>query len=99
MSNNFEATRIDLGLIKGKSKQEIIFKAKRSLDIAGLKPSCGCSSAVYKKFKRQLVINYKPGTVPSQVKAQFMTVYKTIDVLYKDGSVEVLTFSAQIEKD
>lgn len=95
MSENFEEKNINLGQVSP-GKHKIVFKAKKSLKIKNIQTSCSCSVAKYKKFSKRLIVIYKADKVPPQIKEKLMYVRKSIVITYEDGTMERLTFSAQV---
>lgn len=96
----WELKTIDLGTIKQKVKQEVIFKVKEGealKKISSLNSSCGCSKPKWNKDKRQIEVAYTPGSVPKHLLNQGNESYKSskvIYVMYEDKTNDVLNFTA-----
>lgn len=99
---SWETNRIDLGIIKQNSTIRFDFHSLYPLDIETIKPGCGGCTVVGKYRNRILPVTYKPGAIPKHIirkpQFKFQVVTKTIKIIYKDGNVETLYFTAQIIK-
>ena len=95
---NFKQNNINLGELKVGVTKDIIFYPKEKLkDIDNMTSSCGCS--IPKIKNGNIVVSFTPGSIP--IHLQFSGQYKTnksITLNYKDGSSEMLGFSATIKK-
>ncbi len=90
----------NLGNLTVGRKQIIKFYAEEELqEIISLSSSCGCSKPNYDKKTRILNVAYKPKSIPQQRKhLGFYKTTKSITIKYKDGSTDILSFSAIINK-
>jgi hypothetical protein len=95
---NFKKNDIVLNDLKVGVTKDIIFYPKEKLkDIDNMTSSCGCSVPRIKNGK--IVVTYTPGSIP--IHLQYLGQYKTnktITINYKDGSSEMLSFTATIKK-
>ena len=95
---NFKQNYIDLGELKVGVTKDVIFYPKEELkEISAITSSCGCS--VPKIEDGNIKVSFTPGSIP--IHLQFLGQYKTsktITLAYKDGSSEILSFSAIIKK-
>ena len=95
---NFKQNNINLGELKVGVTKSITFNPKEELkDIDNMTSSCGCSIPRIENGK--IVVTYTPGSIP--IHLQYLGQYKTnktITINYKDGSSEMLGFSATIKK-
>ena len=95
---NFKKNDIILNDLKVGVTKDIIFYPKEKLkDIDNMTSSCGCSVPRIKNGK--IVVTYTPGSIP--IHLQYLGQYKTnktITINYKDGSSEMLSFTATIKK-
>lgn len=95
---NFKQNNINLGELKVGVTKSITFHPKEELkDIDNMTSSCGCS--IPKIKNGNIVVSFTPGSIP--IHLQFSGQYKTnksITLNYKDGSSEMLGFSATIKK-
>lgn len=100
----WEIKNIDLGTIKQKAGQEIIFKVKEGEEIkriSNLDSSCGCSTPRWDEKNKQLKVSYIPGAVPIHLIKEGKKSYKSskmIYVKYEDGTSDVLNFTAKVIK-
>lgn len=95
---NFQQNYLDLGELRVGVTKDIIFYPKEELkDIDTMSSSCGCS--IPRIENGNIVVSFTPGSIP--IHLQFSGQYKTnksITLNYKDGSSEMLGFSAIIKK-
>jgi hypothetical protein len=95
---NFKKNDIVLNDLKVGVTKDIIFYPKEELkDIDNMTSSCGCSIPRIENGK--IVVTYTPGSIP--IHLQYLGQYKTnktITINYKDGSSEMLSFTATIKK-
>lgn len=94
---NWKTKHINLGVIKAHLKKEIIFVPEGNInDIVSMTSSCGCS--VPKKIDGKVVVVYTPTSVPFhlQSKGEYKTT-KNITVNYKDGTKDILSFTAIVK--
>lgn len=95
---NFKQNYLDLGELRAGVIKTITFYPKEELkDIDNMTSSCGCSIPRIENGK--IVVSFTPGSIP--IHLQFSGQYKTnksITLNYKDGSSEMLGFSAIIKK-
>jgi hypothetical protein len=95
---NFKKNDIILNDLKVGVTKDIIFYPKEELkDIDNMTLSCGCSIPRIENGK--IVVTYTPGSIP--IHLQYLGQYKTnktITINYKDGSSEMLSFTATIKK-
>ena len=97
----WEETEISLGKVSLRSKRRIIFqrKAEDKREIVRLLASCGCSVPRYDKAKRQVVVTFKPNPFPVHLKGHSSYgTFKTITVVFKDGTKDILKFTATVTK-
>lgn len=95
---NWSRKEIDLGVVKPKQKQRVIFKAVVPLNVKTITSSCGCTSPKYNEEKNTIEVIYTPGNIPYHLKSKGeQLVRKTITVYYEDGSREVLAIKAIIK--
>jgi len=94
---NWDKTKVDLGEVKQGKRSVIEFRAIRELDIEQLSSSCGCSKPDYDKKNRVLRVYYNAGEVPyHRRKDGFYITEKSIDVRYRDGGMDKLSFSVKV---
>lgn len=95
---NWKVEQINIGNLKVGRKQIIRFEATEELkEISRLHSSCGCSKPNYDKKTRTLNVSYTPDKVPHQLKNQgWYKSSKFITVSYKDGTKDVLRFTAKV---
>ena len=95
---NFKQNHITLNDLKVGVTKNITFHPKEKLkDIDNMTSSCGCS--IPKIENGKIVVTYTPGSIP--IHLQYLGQYKTnktITINYKDGSSEMLSFTATIKK-
>ena len=95
---NFKQSNINLGDLRVGITKSITFHPKEELkDIDNMTSSCGCS--IPKIENGKIVVTYTPGSIP--IHLQYLGQYKTnktITINYKDGSSEMLSFTATIKK-
>lgn len=60
--------------------------------IAKIKGDCGCTKGTFDTTTKQLTVLYNAGEIPKQVLGN-QSIWKTIRVIYQDGSEDVLTIT------
>lgn len=98
---NWVQNIINLGQVKESSKNNLTFVATKKLDILKATPSCGTCTFVRKFNEKTLKLEvvYVPGKIPPQLrKSESIPIRKTITITYKDGTEEVLSFTAMLVK-
>lgn len=100
---NWERKKIDLGIIKERTKVQFVYKANKSLDIVKIK--AGCSGCVkvgnFDKDKLELPVTYTANSIPAHFLQQGKVeqdITKSVLVKYKDNTEEVLLFTAKIKR-
>ena len=89
----------NIGNIKVGAKVTIKFKAVDIPKIKLLQSSCGCSTPHYNENTKELIVGFNPNPVPKHLKAQgHYKTTKTITVTYVDGTKDVLSFTATVNK-
>ena len=93
--------KIELGLVRLNAKVQIVFQRldEDTRQIEDLVPSCGCITPEYNTEKKQLLVMFRPNPFPKQFRKQrTYETFKKVDVVYEDGSLETLSFTATIIK-
>lgn len=98
--SNWKSNSKNIGNVTTGQRQIIKFYAVRELpEISSLSSSCGCSKPNYDKKTKILNVSYNPGSIPKHLKAQgWYNTTKTITIVYKDGTRDILKFSAKVNK-
>lgn len=96
---NWENTHVNLGIIKENSSYSIEYISTKPLDIIKVDLSCHFCTTVKSYKDNKLKIKYKSSSIPEHLKlvVDKIPVNKHLTVYYKDGNVEVLTFSGIIK--
>lgn len=98
----------NIGHIYEYDSKEIVFHMLKEKEIAKnavgyyrISTSCGCSSAKWDPKSKKLTVTYKAGEVPVHLVregARAYTTTKYINITYKDGTTDTLSFSATVNK-
>lgn len=94
----WQKTHINLGTIQQDKIKKITFVATENLnDIKHINSSCGCATPIMQN--NLIIINYIPNYIPSHLLHVGMyTTKKTITIIYKDDTIDLLSFSATVIK-
>ena len=86
---------IDIGEVNPNVELNIIFEPLIDInDISEIKPSCGCNVPKIKNNK--LYISYTPSEIPYHLLERgYYEINKTISVIYKNGEIDILSFSGK----
>lgn len=100
MSKKWNSVTIDLGEVKEKSNIKFEYvEVSPSPEVQQVLPGCGsCTRATYKDGKIEVVFTADSIPIHIALKQKFQIVTKTIKVLYKDGTEDILIFNAKIIK-
>lgn len=94
---NWKELNIELGVLKEKQKIIFSFVAVKELEILKIKPGCASCTKVKKMQGRVLPIIFTAEKIPVHLKQQgYQKIKKQVIVTYKDGSKEVLSFTATV---
>lgn len=98
--NRFKEQEVDLGVVK--SGDNVIFSFETLEDInseiVSVTPGCGGCTDILGYDGRFMRVKFRSGIFPMHLQDNFYFVSKSIYVVYKDGSEEVLTYKAKILK-
>lgn len=94
----WENKEIDLGDIPENKRMTMVFKPKSDLsNIESLTSSCGCSKPEI--TEKGVKVHYKSGRIPKHLqKYNSQAIRKTITVVYRDGSKDILSFKGVIKR-
>lgn len=97
---NWKNNTINLGNIKENSKHILTYESVTPLDIINISPGCTPCTSIKGYKNNNLTVEYKVSKIPIHLKKNpgYQQIIKTIVVTYKDGSKEVLIFTAKIIK-
>jgi hypothetical protein len=85
---------INLGVIKAGPSKKAVFKGLDTMpEIKVITPYCGCTATEFNKQTKELHITYSNSSIPDQVQGP-QSISKRIDVLYVDGTTDILTINA-----
>lgn len=98
--SNWKTNKKNVGTVTVGQRQIIKFYANKELPkIVNLSSSCGCSKPNYDKKTKVLNVSYNPGSIPKHLKSQgWYNTTKTITITFVDGTKDVLSFSARVNK-
>lgn len=98
----FDTTHRSLGRIQSNKMYHINFPYDNTVaDISSIEVSCGCTGASNSRLNREVVISYKPDSVPHHLKGQgfyYARNYATVTIVTTNGETIpiTLTFEATI---
>lgn len=96
---NWERQSRYIGDVKVGVKTVIKFKAVNISKIRTLQSSCGCSTPRYDEETKEIIVSFTPNPIPRHLRGQgYYKATKTITVAYVDGTKDVLSFTAKINK-
>lgn len=96
---NWEEFLVNIGNIPAGSEKVVIFKSRGPLEIKSVEPSCGCMRYLgYDKEKGELRISYYASQIPFHLRGQggYDIAYKEVDVVYRDGTRDVLSIRGKV---
>ena len=97
MENWKEITK-DLGNIVGGKEYYLEFEyIGNPKQVRRIKKDCGCTIPVFEDNK--LKVTYKPYSLPKQHKFDSYKAKKTIQIIWKDSTVDKLTIKANVFKN
>ena len=98
--NRFKEQEVDLGVVKSGSNIVFTFETSEDInnDIVSVTPGCGGCTDILGYDGRYMKVKFRSGIFPMHLQDNFYFVSKSIYVVYKDGSEEVLTYKAKILK-
>lgn len=97
----WEKPYINLGSIKERVTVPMEFKYLGDKEVKEVNPGCvKCTTVSYNHNTKVLSAKYSPGRLPKHLEGTFYSVNinKPIEVVYTDGTKDVLYFSAKIIK-
>lgn len=94
---NWKALVIDLGRVEQRARIKFKYTSIGILDIVKLTPGCGGCTTISGYKEGTLSVVYKVDTIPKHLSGKDYKVRKSIILTYKDGTQEVLTFTATIK--
>ena len=84
----------DFGTVRKNTTKVINFKAKEGMpEIAHMYGSCGCTKMQYNAATKVLAVRYEAGDVPKHLGNSNQRIFKTITIVYKDNTTQVLTIT------
>ena len=90
----------NVGDIKEQTKviTSIDFKPKKSIKL--LHPSCSCMGIRYDKTAGKLYLNYSAGVLDNRTLSTqgYQEIYKFVEVIYNDGTVDKINVRGRIVK-
>lgn len=93
---NWESKVKKLGTVRPHSKQKVVFKTTKELDISTVTTGCGCTVPTF--TPNDVTVVYTPASIPVHLRhLQEQNVTKRVTVHYKDGTNEVLSIKATIK--
>lgn len=90
MTNYWQSKKVDFGTIRRNTSRNFEFQGLITIpEIKEVRPGCGCTKVKYDSDTRLLKVRFDAGEIPNHIEGD-QRVFKTVDIIYKDGSKDVL---------
>jgi len=90
MKNYWQSKKVNFGTIRRNSSRDFEFQGLITIpEVKEINVGCGCTKAKYDAKNRILKVRFDAGEIPNHIEGDQL-VYKTINVVYKDDTEDIL---------